>query len=240
MFRRSSKLTAMLVAAAAVVSIVPASAAERLGSKEGNITTARAFEGGYIYDGYRTDDDDAALYYNTGDKDVNIDEDEDYDGYKLERYGEKYATVQDGDEDYLVDLTTGKIDDDENTVDKEDNAKNKLKSKINKEDRYKNNGNKGEVKNFDKILDKKYGEVWYQFTATGDDNLDKRVTTNAAAYIGFTDDSGKYIDVSQTANMYVYDKEEQKTVKVEEYGKEYGKNNISVQLDEIKAVSQDK
>lgn len=49
MFRRSSKLTAMLVAAAAVVSIVPATAAERLGTKEGNITHAAAFNGGYIY-----------------------------------------------------------------------------------------------------------------------------------------------------------------------------------------------
>lgn len=48
MFRRSSKLTAMLVAAAAVVSIVPATAAERLGTKEGNITHAVAFNGGYI------------------------------------------------------------------------------------------------------------------------------------------------------------------------------------------------
>lgn len=33
MFKRSSKMTALLVAAAAVVSIVPASASERLGTK---------------------------------------------------------------------------------------------------------------------------------------------------------------------------------------------------------------
>ncbi|MCE1800534.1 hypothetical protein LWT04_22290, partial [Enterobacter hormaechei] len=77
----------MLVAAAAVVSIVPATAAERLGTKEGNITHAVAFNGGYIYDGYRTDDDDSALYYNNGSKDVNVDEDEDYDSYDLNRYG---------------------------------------------------------------------------------------------------------------------------------------------------------
>ena len=53
MFKRSSKMTALLVAAAAVVSIVPASASERLGTKDGTITNARAYDGGYVYDGYR-------------------------------------------------------------------------------------------------------------------------------------------------------------------------------------------
>ena len=240
MFRRSSKLTAMLVAAATVASAVPAMATERLGNKDGNITTARAYEGGYVYDGYRTDDDDAALYYNNGEKDVNADEYEDYDDYELVRYGDKYATVKDGEDEYLIDLSTGKIDDEETLEDKQDNAENKLKSKISKEDRYvdfKENGK--EFKSFEKVLDDQYGEVWYQFSAAGDADLGKRVTTNAGAYIGFTDDSGKYIDVCQTANMYVYDKTEKKTVKVEEYGKEYGKNDISVQLDSIKVVAQD-
>ena len=243
MFRRSSKLTAMLVAAAAVVSIVPATAAERLGNKDGNITNARAFDGGYIYDGYRTDDDDAALYYNNGSKDSNIDEDEDYDSYDLVRYGTKYATIKDGDDEYLVDLSSGKIDDEETTGDKLDNAKNKLKSKINKEDRYeefKANGSSFGTNEFTKVLDGKYGEVWYKYIADGDSDVLDRVTTGAGAYIGFTDDSGKYIDVCQTANIYVYDSAEKKTVKVEEYGKSYGKNNISVKLDDIKVVAQDK
>ena len=253
MFRRSSKLTAMLVAAAAVVSIVPASAAERLGTKEGNITNAAAFDGGYIYDGYRTDDDDAALYYNNGDKDVNVDEDEDYDTYSLDRYGDKYATVWDGTTDeYLVDLSTGKIDDDETVSDKRDDAKNKLKSKINKEDRYTYFKASKEFKEFDKILDGKYGEVWYKYAAEGDKDTGKRMTTSSAAlyddtncYIGFTNESGKYIDVSQTANMYIYLPESQlgdnatkgKTVKFEEYGDE--NYDVTVKLDNVTAVAQD-
>ena len=244
MFRRSSKLTAVLVAAASIASTaVPAVqvvAAERLGTKEGNITTARAFEGGYIYDGYKTDDDDAALYYNKGDKDQDIDKDEDYDGYSLERYGEKYIKVQDNNDDYLVDITTGKIDSDENVSDKEENAQNKLKTKINKEDRYKADSNKGSIKTFEKVLDNKYGEVWYKFSATGDSSLKDRVTTDTAAYIGFSDNSGKYVDVCQDANMYVYDKAQQKTIKVEEYGKSYGKNDTSVQLQDVKVLAQDK
>ena len=247
MFRRSSKLTAMLVAAAAVVSIVPATAAERLGSKDGNITHAAAFEGAYIYDGYRTDDDDSALYYNKGSKDVNVDEDEDYDSYDLSRYGTKYATVKDGQDEYLVDLSTGKIDDEETLADKLENAKNKLKSKINKTDRYENfTSFADDDEDVSRILQNKYGEVWYQYSAAGDSDVEKRMTTAAAAYVGFTDESGKYIDVSQTANMYIYVPAEEKAVKFEEYGdvKEYGdkenKTKLTLRLNKVTPVSQDK
>lgn len=43
MFNRTSKLTALLVAAAAVTSIVPATAAERLGTKEGDYHKSNSF-----------------------------------------------------------------------------------------------------------------------------------------------------------------------------------------------------
>ena len=257
MFRRSSKLTAMLVAAAAVVSIVPATAAERLGTKDGTIDNARAYEGGYVYDGYRTDDDDAALYYNNGSKDVNTDEDEDYDDYTLERYGDKYATVKDGSDEYLLDLSNGKIDNDETLEDKVDNAKNKLKSKLNKEDRYtefKNGENDfskeddkvvANTNSFARVLSDKYGEVWYQFSAAGDEDAIKR-TTGAAVngevgyYQGFSNDSGKYIDVTQDCNIYAYDTDKDKTVKIEEYGKTYSANNLMAKLDSVTPISQDK
>ena len=249
MFKRSSKLTAMLVAAAAVVSIVPASAAERLGTKEGTIDNARAYEGGYIYNGYRTDDDDQALYYNNGSKDVNSDEDEDYDNYSLGRYGEKYATIYDGDElyenEYLVDLSNGEINDDESVQDKIDNARNKLKTKINKEDRYKGfKDNGSEFEDFSPILEGKYGEVWYQYKALGDSDTSDRTTGAAAGYyLGFSNDSGKYIDISQTANMYIYLPKSQtgsdkaKTVKFDEYGDTNYK--LTVKLDKVTPIAQD-
>ncbi len=247
MFRRSSKLTAMLVAAAAVVSIVPATAAERLGNKDGNITHAAAFDGGYIYDGYRTDDDDSALYYNNGSKDVNVDEDEDYDTYDLQRYGTKYATIWDGSDEYLVDLSTGKIDDEETVEDKLENAQNKLKSKINKTDRY-DNFSAFSTGDMSKILNNKYGEVWYQYSAAGDGDVSKRMSTTSAqvyeGYVGFTNESGNYIDVSQTANMYIYLPAAQisnatkgKTVKFEEYGDD--NDGVTVKLDKVTPVAQD-
>ena len=250
-------MTVLLVAVEAVVSIVPASASERLGTKDGTIDNARAYEGGYVYDGYRTDDDDAALYYNNGSKDVNTDEDEDYDDYTLERYGDKYATVKDGSDEYLLDLSNGKIDNDETLEDKVDNAKNKLKSKLNKEDRYtefKNGENDfskeddkvvANTNSFARVLSDKYGEVWYQFSAAGDEDAIKR-TTGAAVngevgyYQGFSNDSGKYIDVTQDCNIYAYDTDKDKTVKIEEYGKTYSANNLMAKLDSVTPISQDK
>ena len=225
MFRRSSKLTAMLVAAAAVVSIVPATAAERLGTKDGNITKAVAFNGGYVYDGYRTDDDDTSVYYNNGTKDVEVDADEDYNGYPLEKYGTKYATIVDGNDtdpydNYLLDLSTGKIDDDESVGDKQDNAKNKLKTKLSKTDRY----GKNSITNFDPIPTKKYGEVWYQYEAN--------------KYTGFTNDAGNYIDVSQTANMYVYNSDKKDAVKFSEYGDT--NNDVTLNFESTKVIAQDK
>ena len=45
MFKRSSKLTSLLVAVAAVVSVAPsANAAQRLGTQEGTINTIVSFE----------------------------------------------------------------------------------------------------------------------------------------------------------------------------------------------------
>ena len=234
MFRRSSKLTAMLVAAAAVVSIVPATAAERLGTKDGNITNAVAFNGGYVYDGYKNDDDDTSVYYNNGTKDVEVDADEDYNGYPLEKYGTKYATIVDGNgndlyDNYLLDLSTGKIEDEESLGDKEDNAINKLKTKLSKTDRYKdadkdNNNNGVKVDStFKQILENKYGEVWYQYDSEG--------------YTGFTNDSGNYIDVQQTANMYVYNSVKKDAVKFSEYGDT--NNDIKLKFESTEAITQD-
>ena len=57
MFKRSTKLTALLVAAASVASTVPAMAATKLATKDGTIENAVAFKDGkYLYQVYRTDE----------------------------------------------------------------------------------------------------------------------------------------------------------------------------------------
>jgi len=237
MFNRTSKLTALLVAAAAVTSIVPATAAERLGTKEGTITKAIAFDGAYVYDGYRTDDDDAGLYFNNG-KDKMVDEDEDYSYDELAKYGSKYALIQD-DEDFLVDLSNGKILDDESVEDKEINTRTKLNTSLKKTDRY------GKTDSSDITLERlnkgSFADVWYKYTATTGAGAEY---TDGDLY-GFTNESAKYVDATHTANMYVYSSVKEATIKVEEFNDEVDytvnsvKHTVEVQLENLTAIAQD-
>ena len=237
MFNRTSKMTALLVAAAAVTSIVPATAAERLGTKEGTITNAIAFDGAYVYDGYRTDDDDAGLYFNNG-KDKVVDEDEDYDYDGLAKYGNKYALIQD-DEDFLVDLSSGKILDDESVQDKETNTRTKLNTSLKKTDRYgKTDSDKITL---DRINEGSFSDIWYKYTATTGAGAEY----NEGKLYGFTNESAKYVDATQTANMYVYSSVKEGTVKVSEFNDEVdftvsGKTHtMEVKLDNLTAIAQD-
>ena len=248
MFKRTNKLTALLVAAAAVVAVVPttANAAERLGSKEGNLTSGYSYaEGKYVYDGYLTDDDDTALYFNDGEKDTEVEDYDDYDYDDSVRYGTKYVTVKDGSDTYLLDLSTGKIDDDESLEDKADNLKSKLKTNLKKADRYEDLEKTEDITNFERVLEDKYGEVWYKYTAKGDD--DAATATNNGEYIGFVNADGKYIDASNLANIYVYSKDKGKTVKFENFGdsEEFVKGadgkyeEATLVLDDITVIDQD-
>ena len=138
MIKRANKLTALLVAATAVVSIAPvANAATKLETKDGTIENAIAFDGGkYIYDGYMTDDDESGLYFHDS-KDNFLEEDDDYDFVDGSvKYGTKYAVVENDGDEYLLDLSTGKILDDECLEDIEENLEHKMKTTFNKVDRY--------------------------------------------------------------------------------------------------------
>ncbi|WP_394884871.1 N-acetylmuramoyl-L-alanine amidase family protein [Clostridium butyricum] len=269
MLRKSTKVAALLVAAASITSIMPASAAERLGTKDGTITRGFAYaDGKYLYDGYRTDDDDAAIYFNDGNKDKQID---DYDDYDMEDespifYGTKYVMVENDGDNYLLDLSTGKINDDESIQDKYDNSKSKLYTNLKKADRYsvsKDERDKDDaIVSFDQILKGKKGDVWYQYTALGDvttgsaveiiaDIKEKNeVTTDAAAKLGegvirtgFTNESGKYIDITHEANIYALvksskDSTKLKTVKLSEYDDKNG--GVTAKFLGTEAIAQDK
>ena len=226
MIKRMTKVTSLLVAAAAIVSLVPANgvnAAERLGTKEGTIDSAIAFDGGkYLFRGYKTEEDDQAIYFNDGSKDKLLEDLEDADIVGV--YGNKYAVVNDGDE-YLVDLSTGKVIDDETTEDKMDNVKSKLKSTLGKTDRY------GKVISTDKVTlaevsKNQFGDIWYSYTTTG----------AAGTFSGYVNESGKYIDTDYIANIYVFNGT--KMVKAEKFGKE--NDNVKVDLLDSETIAQDK
>ena len=232
MIKRMNKLTALMVAATAVASIVPAasaSAATKLQVQEGNIDAAVAFgDGKYIYDGYMTDDDVSGLYFNNGEKDSYLEDDEDYD-FSSVKYGTKYVIVKEDGEDYLLDLSTGKVLDDESIDDLRENVELKLRTTLKKaDDRYALSGNKIVFEGEDSItpvLENQFGDVWYSYAVKDADDADKTL-------YGFVNESGKYIDVSATANMTVSTTDS--AVRVTEYDK--AKNNVEVSLVEAPQV----
>ena len=232
MIKRMNKLTALMVAATAVASIVPAasaSAATKLQVQEGNIDAAVAFgDGKYIYDGYMTDDDASGLYFNNGEKDSYLEDDEDYD-FSSVKYGTKYVIVEEDGENYLLDLSTGKVLDDESIDDLRENVELKLRTTLKKaDDRYALENNKIVFAGKDSItpvLENQFGDVWYSYAVKDADDEHKTL-------YGFVNESGKYIDVSATANMTV--STTASAVRVTEYDK--AKNNVEVSLVEAPQV----
>lgn len=258
MINRTTKLTALLVAAASIASMTPVMAVEKLGNREGTIKEAIAFEGGkYVYEGYRTDDDDTGIWYNKGtEKDTFLEDLEEYEITAGAKYGTKYLNVsEDGNKDeYLVDLTTGKIIDDESASEKEDSSKSKLVSNLKKAERY-NSVSDSKIQSEDvetnRLFKNQFGEVWHQYITTTDSQVELNDTTGAAiltdgasfgkdSYTGFFNENGKYIDASYTANLKIYNPRKGKATLIEKYDKVYKDEALKVNLKAVKPLAQDK
>ena len=228
MIKRMNKVTSLLIAAAAVVSIMPATGAsaattQQLETKEGTISSAVAFDGGkYIYDGYKTANDSTGVYYNNGSADNQV---ENFDSDAITKFSDKYAKLVNGSDEYLVDLSTGTVSD-QTTQDIMDNVKVKLKSNLTKTDRYGKVSSTDNI-NLDQVTQGQLGQDWYSYVTTG----------AAATHSGYVNEAGTYIDTDYTANMYVSNGT--KTVKIDEFGKLDTTNNIQVDLVDAKTIAQD-
>ena len=186
MIKRMNKVTSLLVAAAAVASIIPAtgvSAADykKIDSQEGTIYEAVAYKDGKFYvDGNTKDaDTDAAYYLDAGTYTEldNVDSGANITG----TYGDKYLNVDSG--DYYVDLSTGTVTDDSLESDNKDDAATALRKiiKANAEDRY---TDYTDLKtDLTELPGAKFSDTWYK-TA---------YTTSAAATI-YTDVERNYVE----------------------------------------------
>ena len=175
MFRRSTKITSLIVAAASIATMVPAMAADykRIQSEDGVIYSAVAHKDGFIIDGSIVDEDTDAVYYLSNGKYTEL---EDIDsGAEFEVYGDKYVSVDDA--DYYVDLTTGKVTDDDVAEDAQDDAEVALRKKAKDVDRY---DSKTGLPTLTEIKGAKFAETWY--------------STDFYGYDVYTDAKGNYID----------------------------------------------
>lgn len=249
MFKRANKITALLVAAASVMAVVPAMAADttRLGTKDGTIEDAISFgDGKYLFQGYKSDDNDAGLYYSDGKSDKLLDDATTFatttaaafEGSSFStttvKFGDKYVMAEDGTDQYIIDLATGKVSDEDVQADVMDNVRTKLKSKLTKTDRYSANGSDVEIKAVD---NNKFAETWYEFRATTSGSA-----AGALDGFGFTTDGSKYIDASDLANISIYVADNHvvtnKVVKVEEFGDQ--KDGVTAYLNNVEFLAQDK
>ena len=222
MFNRASKLTALLVAATAAFSVTQSAfAIDRLTSMSGTIDDAIAYNGKYIYKGYKNDEE-TDIYFCNGSVDKVVEENDDYEIH-FTKYGQKYILANENQEDYLLDLTTGKINDADSIEDKKNTLATKLRSTLKKLDRYRNI----QTVTLERIENSKFGDVWYKYTA---DNSN---------YYGFVNESGRYIDLCNLANLYVVDSNFD-IVKLEEYGKaNKGLTARAPELSAIEIIAQD-
>lgn len=222
MLKRANKVAALLVVAASITSIIPAMAAtttiQKLNTKDGTIEKAVAFSNGnYVYQGYKNSDDDS-IYYTTGDKDKQLDDIENADIQGA--YSTKYTFAKDGSDEYLIDLSNGSVTDSITPQDDLDITSAKLKATLKKTDRY------GLIDASAVSLTRiekgpKFGDVWYSYTATPLASADGKSYTLNGKLFGFTNEAGKYIDISTTANIYTYSATKGKTVAIKDFTNNY-------------------
>lgn len=191
MIKRMNKVTSLLVAAAAVASIVPATAVsaadyKKTETKEGTIYSAVAYKDGKVYvDGNVKDGENDGAYYLSAGKYNDL---SDIDsGATTEMFGDKYLNVDNG--DYYMDLSTGKVEADDIEANSIDDVALALRKAIknNADDRYSNHDVLHDDSNISEItVGPKFATTWYATTYTSKD-------TGSALNI-YTDGEGKYID----------------------------------------------
>jgi hypothetical protein len=219
------------------MSVVPAMAATKLGTKDGTIENAVSFKDGkYLYQGYRTEGDDSGLYYNAGDKDKKLDTATEIDTTNG-KYDTNTVSTLDGSNEYFVDLSTGSISDDNTVSDYESTAQTKLDNKFDKTNRY-DNVQSGRDTTLTQISKNRFGDVWYAYSTTTSaagtvSATTYATTTDAVSYSGYTNQSGAYIDCSYNANIYVYNGS--KMVKLENLGDSDNTEGNYVKLNSITA-----
>ena len=216
MFRRSTKITSLLVAAASVVTMVPVMAADvkRAEDYDGTVYNAIAYKDGKFYIDGELEDMDEAAYYNEGGKYTDLDDVDSGDSAKI--YGEKYLEVEEG--DYYLDLETGKVTDDSVREDAFDDASSALRKKVNKddpssryaetnvlpnydEDNYVVDSSDLKVKDGENVSDlvaipkNKFGEEWYMAKYNRNSNYKSNfIEGDNQPFTVYTDKDGKYID----------------------------------------------
>jgi len=237
MFNRANKITVLLVAVAAVISIMPtgvsAASLKEVKSQKGEIYNAIAYkDGGFYIGGKPYSKDEAAYYLANGKysklKDIDAEDD-------VEAYGTKYVEVKNG--DYYLDLSTGKVIDEKIREKELDSVSVNLRSKVKADNdgRY-NDDDAKTIKDLTELQNNKFGENWYSATYKAKE-IDPNVNGGADTFTVYTNNEGKYIDADHNLGKIKVKLSDGKSATVENTSDKYG--NISVRVSDSKVIGQD-
>lgn len=189
---KRNRITALMLSAAAIVSVMPAKAyaSDKIKNIKGEIYTAVAYKDGKNYIAGKPKSKDDAAYYFDGSsykKLNNIDSDD-----SVSVFGTKYVCVKDG--DYFVDLSSGHVSEDKVAEKEKDKAAVNLRSNVKSDNdgRYDNTDAK-EVKEANKISAPKFSDGWY-WTEYNVKEKSADVNGNSDKFTVYFNSDGKYVD----------------------------------------------
>ena len=186
MLKRNKKIVATVLTSCAIVSVIPtmgvhASEVKRLADQEGIVSNVVPFnDGKFLIDGdfeYSDKNDEykySGIYLYDGKTFKSLDDDID-SGADMERFGDKYVSIDNG--DYCVDLESKKVSDDDIIEDTMDDTQNALRKKFKKVDRYEEYDQSPSLTN---VKSNDFTEAWYEYQVNG--------------FTGYSDKKGNYID----------------------------------------------
>ncbi|WP_459479388.1 N-acetylmuramoyl-L-alanine amidase family protein [Clostridium saccharoperbutylacetonicum] len=236
MLKNINKTISLLAAAAAVVSIMPVSAnaaTKEIKSQEGDIYNAIAYKDGQFYIGGQPNKKDEGAYFFSDGKYKELDNLDSED--KVEVYGTKYAEVKDG--EYFLDLSNGKVSDDEIKNKDLDSVGVNLRSNI----KYDNDGryddtDAKDIKEVTELPKAKFAEGWYaaQYKTK---SADTNINGGATSFNVYTDKSGKYIDADYNLGKIKVQLDGGKTANVENTND--ADNNVRGAVTDVTVIGQD-
>lgn len=199
MFKRLNKITSLLVLASAVISLVPSSVnaadIKRFESEDGTIYKAVAYKDGKFYIDGEVNGKDEENYYLQNGKFTELENIGAQDEYKL--YGDKYIDFEN--EDYYLDLSSGKETDAELEEDDTDNAATNLRKKVKNDNngRYTDDDAK-DVRTLKEIPGNKFANPYYvtQYTAKSKSN------NGPSEFNVLTDGKGTYVDADHLIGKF--------------------------------------
>lgn len=236
MFKQTNKVISFLVAASAVISIIPSSvsaSAKETKSQEGEIYNAVAYKDGAFYLGGEPSKKDEAAYYLSSGKYNELDDIDSDDKVKV--YGTKYVEIENG--DYYLDLSNGKVTDD-NVKEKElDAVSVNLRGKI----KYDNDGRYDDtdaknIKDVTEIPRAKFSEGWYK-TEYKAKSADSNINGGATSFNVYTDNAGKYIDADYNLGKIKVKLSDGKTATIENTNDE--DDSVRGQVSDATVIGQD-